>query len=132
MNNPTKFDGDHLLAQCIRSGQVGASQIHQHQAAGELPITMQPSRDDDMARLQQELADIAAVILIECNARRATAASRGLWDVSSPDEDELPDHKTLQQMADELAKAARYLDLRGLLARPVDGQPQLVRIRVAQ
>lgn len=78
-------------------------------------------------QLQQEIADESSVFLIERYARRGPKDSRGLWDVSSPDPDEVRD-ESLRQMDQDLLRAARYLELRGLLTRPVPGYPHLVRI----
>ena len=77
---------------------------------------------DAIEKLQRDIADDAARTAIESFARRATL---GMWDVTEPDPEEAA-MRGLELATEELRRAVQYLDLRGLLVRPVAGQPQIV------
>lgn len=127
---------DPLLAQCAASGQLSASQVHQHVQAGELPVQMLGAEPafttlpDAEYRRMQYLADYAAVVIIESHARRSGCpkALGPVYDISTPDEEELPDEKTLAEMAREIDMTAAHLTERGMLVRPWSDSPQLVTL----
>ena len=80
----------------------------------------------ELQTLQRRLADAAAVTHIELFARRVPSTYvRDVYDVSSVDELEAIE-RDIVQLQEDLRSAVRYLDLRGLLVRPVKGHPQFV------
>lgn len=72
-----------------------------------------------------EIADEYARSDIECKAMAAvTNFPRPVYDVSQP---EGPGDPALIEAAmQDVQRAVRYLDLRGLIVRPFPGQPQFV------
>lgn len=137
----TEFDGDHLLAACIRSGQASAGQVHQHAAAGELPVQMlgpEPTIEggnftvlpNATAALARRLADIGATVLLETTAVRVVSShATQLFDSQAVDEEEMPEGKTLEAMQRDLADAVKWMDERGLLVRPIAGNPRYVAVK---
>ena len=97
--------------------------------AGEVPAIAQ------LAALERQIATEAAWTDLECIARMvrpASATSGPQYDLTLLRED-LPgdDPEVRASEAAHLATAVRYLDLRGLLVRPIPGQPHIVSISPA-
>lgn len=142
-----------LLRQCAASGQLSAGQVHAHERAGELPEPRaerdppcqvpyqcthaticagapercERARLDTLADLQREIADEACRVDIECHALGVPSSyPHPVYDVSQlelghPNDDEMA--ASDQQAID---RAVRYLDMRGLLVRPIAGQANYV------
>lgn len=126
---------DPLLPECAASGQMTASQLHQHYQAGELPVQMlcaEPAFTvvpDTEYRRMQHLATIGATVTIEAYARRVLRSfgtSQPVYDVTDPDDDELPDDTPRHQTIEDLAIATAHLIERGLIFRPWEDRPHLV------
>lgn len=131
------MSADHLLAQCIRSGQAGAEQIHQHIQAGEVRRDWdRPGYDtmqrlytrDDLPALQQEIADEAARSDVECIALSVPRYHNlmPVYDLAQLSPDLPTDDDMQQDYRAVLDKAVRYVELRGLLVRPWKDSPSLV------
>lgn len=116
-----------LLRQCAASGQLSASQVHAHEMAGELPITMSPGADDALAQLQREIADEACRVDIECHAMGVPSSyPHPVYDVSQLEPDSISDPDICAADQQAIDRAVRYLDMRWLLVRPIAGQANYV------
>lgn len=77
--------------------------------------------------LEREIATDYARTAIECNARMVMGDDNGpFYDVTQLEPGRYTDEGLRAADAADVARAVRYLELRGLLVRPVAGQPQLV------
>jgi hypothetical protein len=83
------------------------------------------SREDHAQALAIQIADEYARSDIECKAVAAiTNFPRPVYDISQA---EGPGDPALIEAAmEDVQRAVRYLDLRGLIVRPFPGQPQFV------
>ncbi len=89
-----------------------------------LPLTVIEPVNTDTQALAIEIADEAAVITIESYARKAAL---GLWDTSAADPAEIRD-ESIESVQQDIQRAVRYLDARGLIVRPLADRPQLVSV----
>jgi hypothetical protein len=104
-----------------------------------LPITMlSDARHEDEARrfvlqsLAQQIADETCRTDIECKARSwPSNLSTPVYDVSELEPTGINDPDLIEADQLDLERAVRYLDLRGLLVRPIAGQQHLVSIGAA-
>ena len=96
--------------------------------AGEVPAIAQ------LAALERQIATEAAWTDLECIARMvrpASATSGPQYDLTVLREDMETDPEIRASEAEHLARAVQYLDLRGLLVRPIPGQKHIVSISPA-
>lgn len=82
----------------------------------------------DITTLAHEIADDAAMLTIERYAERAEGHPRGMWNVDVVDLAEIEEGDILDIIVADLKRAVVYLDARGRLLRPVQGQEHLVKI----
>lgn len=142
-----------LLRQCAASGQLSASQVHAHERAGELPAPSaervrpcqvpyqcthaticagapercERARLDTLAGLQREIADEACRVDIECHALGVPSSyPHPVYDVSALEPDGISDPDICAADQQAIDRAVRYLDMRGLLVRPIAGQANYV------
>lgn len=87
-----------------------------------------------LQKLQQDIADDYARFEIETKARYVSMPDRPvnqpLYDVSKlePQDGGMNDEENLESDRRDLARAVRYLDMRGQLLRPIAGYPNIVAI----
>jgi hypothetical protein len=91
---------------------MNASAMHPHLVAADLAIT---------------IADESCRVLIETRARYCiSTCPKPVYDVSALEPTTILDEEMDTADLEALRRAVRYLDLRGLLVRPVAGNPQYV------
>jgi hypothetical protein len=85
-----------------------------------------------LQQLQQEIADECARTDLECKARSIDIVGQPtrppMYDVSQLEVEWLNDEEIVEANQRDVERAVRYLDLRGLLTRPIVGQPNIVAI----
>lgn len=85
-----------------------------------------------LLQLQQEIADECARTDLECKARSVHLVGQPtrppMYDVSQMEAEWHNDAEIIQSNQRDLVRAVHYLDLRGLLTRPIVGQPNIVAI----
>lgn len=120
-----------LLKECAHSGQMDASQVHQHLQAGELDPSDFTCVQSAIARVEREIATESAIFTIETKAM-LVAVHEGpvsVYDISQLEPTRLRDFELLDADRREIARAALYLGMRGLLVRVDEKRPELVSIR---
>lgn len=89
-------------------------------------VTMQPCAADDMAQLQQEIADDHCRVVVETYCVRCPSdCPMPVWDTATL-ENPWRDDDMRQADQREVERALRYLDLRGLITRPIPGDRRYV------
>lgn len=86
----------------------------------------------DVFSLAREIADDASIYTIERFADQAEGHPPGVWDVRTVDEREIDHDDIVDIVAADLQRAVVYLDMRGLLKRPIAGEPHFVSIGSTQ
>lgn len=131
-----------LLRQCAASGQIGADQLYQHARAGEYStsnafvaavcdqagqqVALVPLQQT-LADLQRDIADEACRVDIECHALGVPSSyPHPVYDVSALEPDGISDPDICAADQQAINRAVRYLDMRGLLVRPIAGKANYV------
>lgn len=120
-----------LLRECAASGQLDASQIHQHLAAGELNPADFTTVQSNLHALEREIAIEAAVFDIETKAVLVAVHEGPLnvYDVSRLEPTIFHDAEIAAADMRAITRAAHYLGLVGMLYHTDPGKPHFVSIR---
>lgn len=88
----------------------------------------------ELAALERQIAEEHCRMFIETRAKLASLAADTvpLYDVSQLESSAFKDYELLAADMAEIIMAVRYLDLREMLERPVEGRPELVRFKGRQ
>lgn len=109
------------VAHCSRFGCIPLA------PAAQAPASSFTVVGDELAHLQQDFADEACKHLVETSAEWVPSkAPRWVYDVSRLDADVQANAEDPDAELATLRRAVRYLDLRGLLARPIENRPECV------
>lgn len=107
------------VAHCMRHGCIPITH--------EAPAHNFTVLSDDVARMALEIADETMRTTIECKAARCLSTwPAPVYDVTRLEPGHITDDEIVQADRRDIERAVRYLDLRGLLVRPVAGSPHYV------
>lgn len=120
-----------LLRECAASGQMDASQIHQHLRSGELDPADFTAVQSGLHALERQIAVDACRCDIETKAKLVEVREGpiNLYDVGQLEPSIIRDAELLQADQRDVARAVVYLDLLGLLQRHDAGKAHIVSIR---